>query len=312
MNLRTARSVEDFVGMAGDPDGYAETVADMWASGESRPDWSFILEDGGERLGRIAYRVDETCQPEFLGDLPSHELFVYGWWLPWEHDPRHAGTTLVSRSVEQLPEDLPNVVQLRLNAAFHAHVGVRVQVAEASGFELFQEKEGVLWEDDGVPVQVSDRLRFHPVSEVGREAYRSVLGSAGRGTLDRNDRYYYRLAGEQNWSNVFMSFLGPDDEDMWLLGSFPDGTPVGFVGVSPFDEPDVATIAFVGVAPEHRGHRYIDDLLTAGNAVAQRRGFRSVLSDVDTVNAPMLAAMERNGHHADRHPWHVWHYRMAR
>jgi GNAT superfamily N-acetyltransferase len=310
MNLRTARSVEDFVGMPGDPDGYAATVVDMWESGESCPEWSFILEDAGDRVGRIAYRTEETCRPEFLGDLPSHELFVYGWWLPWEHDP--TSVALIAGSLEELPDDLPSLVQLRLNAAFHSHVGVRREVAETSGFALFQEKEGVLWEDGGAAVQVPDRLRFQPVSEVGREAYRAVLGSVGRDTLDRNDQYYYRLAGEENWSNVFMSFLGPADEDTWLLGSLPDGTPVGFVGVSSFDAPDVATIAFIGVAPEHRGRRYIDDFLLAGTAAAQRKGFRSILSDVDTVNTPMLDAMERNGHRADRHPWHTWHYRMPR
>ncbi len=298
--------------MPGDPDDYGATVTRLWESGEGRREWSFVLEDAGERVGRIAYRIEETCQRELLGDLPPYELFVYGWWLPWEHHPIQAGATLIAGSVERLPEDLPALVQLRLNAAFHSDIDERVQVAEASGFELFQEKEGVLWENGGTVVQVPDRLRFQPVSEVGREPYRAVLASAGRGTLDRNDRYYYRLAGEENWSNVFMSFLAPDDEDTWLMGSLPDGTPVGFVGVSHFMEPDVATIAFIGVAPDHRGHHYIDDLLLAGTAAAQRRGFRSILSDVDTLNAPMLSAMERNGHHAGRHPWHIWHYRMRR
>jgi GNAT superfamily N-acetyltransferase len=297
--------------MPGDPDDYAATIAAMWESGESRSEWSFLLEEQGKRVGRIAYLVEETCQPEYLGDLPSHELFAYGWRLPWDEDPLAVGQVLLADSIAQLPDELPAIVQLRLNAAFHSHVATRVAVAEAASFELFQEKEGVLWEDDGTPLQLSERLDFRSVSEAGRDAYRAVLGSVGRGTLDRNDQYYYRLAGEENWSNVFMSFLAPEDEDMWMLGLL-DGIPIGFVAVSPFDEPDVATIAFVGVAPEHRGHRYIDDLLQAGNAAARHRGFRSMLSDVDTLNAPMLAAMERNGHYADRHPWHVWHFRLPR
>jgi RimJ/RimL family protein N-acetyltransferase len=306
MNLRTARSVQDFVG----PEGETETVAGMWESGESRPEWSFILEDGGHRLGRIAYRVEDTCQPEFLGDLPPRELYVYGWEMSWNDTVPEAGRALVGESIRRLPDTLPELVQVRLNAEFHSHIPTRLEIIEAVGFELFQEKEGVLWEDDGVPVQVPDRLRFPSVSEVGREPYRAVLGSTGRGTLDRNDRYYYELAGEENWSNVFMSFV--EDQDMWLLGVLEDGTPVGFVAVSAFEEPDTATITFIGVHPDHRGRGYINDLLLAGTAAAQRRGFRSILSDVDTLNAPMLAAMERNGHHADRHPWHVWHYRMPR
>ena len=40
-----------------------------------------------------------------------------------------------------------------------------------------------------------------------------------------------------------------------------------------------------------------------------RRGFTSILSDTDVLNAPMIAAFERAGHYAGVRPWHVWHYR---
>jgi hypothetical protein len=33
-----------------------------------------------------------------------------------------------------------------------------------------------------------------------------------------------------------------------------------------------------------------------------------MLSDVDIENTPMMAAMERAGHHADVRPWHIWHH----
>jgi ribosomal protein S18 acetylase RimI-like enzyme len=69
----------------------------------------------------------------------------------------------------------------------------------------------------------------------------------------------------------------------------------------------MATITFVGVLPAHRGNGYIDDLLAAGTAVAQRNGFATILSDVDTENTPMMAAMERAGHHPGARTWHVWH-----
>ena len=81
------------------------------------------------------------------------------------------------------------------------------------------------------------------------------------------------------------------------------------VAISPFDEPGTATIAYIGVLPEHRGNGYVDDLLAAGTAAAQRAGFTRILSDVDTENHPMLAAMERAGHHASATPWHVWSHR---
>ena len=48
-----------------------------------------------------------------------------------------------------------------------------------------------------------------------------------------------------------------------------------------------------------------------GRLAARSRGFGVDLSDVDTVNAPMVVAMERNGHRSDVRPWHVWAYRRS-
>ena len=105
-----------------------------------------------------------------------------------------------------------------------------------------------------------------------------------------------------------MTYLDEEYAPMWLLGELPTGEPVGFVAVSDFGEPDTVTIAYIGVLPAHRGNGYIDDLLLAGTAAAQGRGFTSMLSDVDTLNTPTIAAMERAGHHAGVRPWHVWHH----
>lgn len=65
----------------------------------------------------------------------------------------------------------------------------------------------------------------------------------------------------------------------------------------------------MGVLPEHRGRGYVDDLLAAGTAAAQRKGYVSMLDPVDTLNSPMDAAMVRGGHRRGVRPWHVWHPR---
>jgi GNAT superfamily N-acetyltransferase len=132
----------------------------------------------------------------------------------------------------------------------------------------------------------------------------------GAGTLDRNDAWYRDLAGEANWSSVFMTFLDDRDAPTWLMGRHPDGDPVGIVAVSAFDEPGTATITMIGVVPEHRGHGYIDDLIPAGTAAARGAGFTSMLSDADVLTIPMATAFQRNGHRGSIRPWHSWHYRF--
>jgi diamine N-acetyltransferase len=138
------------------------------------------------------------------------------------------------------------------------------------------------------------------------------MGRCQVGTLDRNDRYYLGLCGIQGWGDEMTGVLDPADTSSWLAALDPaSGEPVGFVALGGFDDPATATIVHIGVVPEARGRGYVHDLLAAANRAARARGFRAVLSDVDTENGPMLAAMERAGHVAGRRPWHIWHDRLS-
>ncbi len=295
-----------------------ETVEDLWSSGASRPDWCFVVERDGRTVGRAGFVVRPTCPPEFLGDLPAEELFVYGLWLPWEDDDwLDAGTALLREALAKASPELPNVLQTRLNPEWHDHLDQRRAVFETLGMNLFQEKQGHYWRDDGSYVQVPDRLTFTSIQDTGVERYREVLGRCGADTLDRNDRWYRTMAGERNWSGVFMTMLDEEnDRSLWLLGALADGEDVGFVAVNDFDDAEfgvanTATVTFIGVLPEHRGNGYINDLLLGGTAAAQRSGHVAILSDVDTLNLPMHNAMERCAHRSDVRTWHIWHHRGA-
>jgi ribosomal protein S18 acetylase RimI-like enzyme len=200
-------------------------------------------------------------------------------------------------------------IDARINAADHPAPGRARAVLEAAGFGLLQEKEGFVWTDDGTPVHVPARLTFRSLRDVGEDAFIAAMAAGCAATLDRNDRYFYALVGPEGWGREMMGYAGPGDEDSWWLAHDVSGALVGYVMLSPFGEEGVGTIAHIGVVPGQRGRGYVHDLLQRTNAGAQERGFSSVLSDVDVRNAPMLAAMERAGHHAGVRPWHIWHYR---
>ena len=134
------------------------------------------------------------------------------------------------------------------------------------------------------------------------------MARAGRDTLDRNDRWYRDHMDEAHWAAQMMEYLQEEDSGSWLVASDAAGDPVGMVAVSTFD-PGVATVTFIGVVPEHRGHGYGHDLLQAATSAAYGRGFEEMLSDVDTLNPPMIDTMRSAGHLDGVRPWHIWHYR---
>ncbi|HJQ90253.1 MAG TPA: hypothetical protein VJ950_00975 [Acidimicrobiia bacterium] len=83
--VRTVNDVDEFVGVLGDPEDYADSVSGLWDSGESRPGWCFLLKDDSAQVGRVGFRVSPTVSdPSRLGSLPAEELFVYGLHLRWE------------------------------------------------------------------------------------------------------------------------------------------------------------------------------------------------------------------------------------
>ena len=312
MHIHTVSSLDEFVGFPGEPEGFPASVADLWSSGRSGPDFCFVARAGGERLGRIGFRVEHTL-PEHVGaeldSLPEQEVFAYGLELPWQGDWRGTGDPLLETALGWAKQELPDDPQLRINAETHSHVERRRAMVEEAGFLLFQEKEGVLWSDSGRPVRVPARLRYFTMAEIGSEPVVELVSSVAAETLDRNDRHYSSHMSSEDWARVYVSLF--ERPELTVLG-FVEDEPVGFAAVSPFDEGATATITFIGVAPEHRGNGFVDDLLLEATARAAGAGFRRILSDVDVENLPMLAAMERCGHRAKDTPWHVWHYRAKR
>jgi hypothetical protein len=148
--VRTVNDVDEFVGVPGDPDGYTDTVKGLWDSGESQPDWCFLIEDGPTNLGRVGFRVSPTVSdPSLQGSLPAQELFVYGLHLQWEDDYLKAGRRLIAEATAAVSAELPELLEVRINNSVHPFAEERVHLMNDMGMHLFQEKDGFFWSDDG-------------------------------------------------------------------------------------------------------------------------------------------------------------------
>lgn len=279
----------------------AETLRELWADGSGRPDWTLIAEDGGCPVGRAAL----FTQPFGCG-LDMREGRLAGLWLADGTTRATAGELL--HAVVELARGVTPFIERRLNPEMQRDIPLWRAVLEDAGFTLFQEKEGFVWTDHGQELPEPQHLEFRSLAEVGRDAYASAMAATIPGTLDRNDRFYLEACGPLGWGREMAAAAEPEDEPTWLVAYEADGTLAGYVGVGVFEE-GVGTIAHIGVVPHRRGRGYVDELLREANRAARRGAYRSMLSDVDTLNAPMLAAMERNGHEAGIRPWHVWAYR---
>jgi len=305
--------VEDWLAI-GEADPANERMAGRilaaWADGSGGPELTFVAQDAsGTPVGRLAF----TYGPVATALPDVHEALAIGLFVPWdEPEAIEIGRRLVVDGLAALP---PSVIALdgHANPEYMVASDARRAIFEAAGLPLFQEKEGFLWTPEDSPAPPAEpRLTFRSVADVGDGFYAQTMSRCTEGTLDRQDRYYAALVGRDGWGPEMLNFLTEADAPGWLLAYDAAGAVVGYVAIGAFGEETRGTIMHVGVVPEQRGNGYIDELLAAGNEAALHRGFATVLSDVDVLNAPMLAAMERAGHHAAATPWHVHHYRLER
>jgi RimJ/RimL family protein N-acetyltransferase len=79
---------------------------------------------------------------------------------------------------------------------------------------------------------------------------------------------------------------------LWRIG-YANSEPVGVILPTANDGGPV--LNYVGVVPEHRGHRVVDELLDETARLHRETGARRIRADTDIDNHAMVAAFERAG-----------------
>jgi GNAT superfamily N-acetyltransferase len=245
----------------------------------------------------------ELGQAEVFERCPR-EPFIAG--ITWADGHSDAARAVMVAAAD----DAEGPVHVHTNATQHDPVEPRLSLLGDCGFELFQEKEGLWWADDGGELPQPHSLVMRSMAELGREPFVALIESCMVGTLDRTDRLTIQRHGSTDWAAAFVEqHATAADEASWLMASIPGGEVVGFVGLVERDAAEhLGTIALIGVTPSQRGRRYSDQLLYAAHHAARNRGFTAILSHTDAINLPMLNAFARVGASADTHPWHKWHH----
>jgi len=72
------------------------------------------------------------------------------------------------------------------------------------------------------------------------------------------------------------------------------GTPTGFA--LPTRTASAASVGYLAVLPEHRGHGYVTDLLAEITRQHAHRGAPKITGTTDATNTPMAAAFDRGGY----------------
>jgi RimJ/RimL family protein N-acetyltransferase len=290
-------SLDPFLAVA--PEHAAEQaryVGDMFERGAMRPAWCFVAEVDGRVVGRYGFWSLPTIDhPEAIvlldvvgagvaRDAVAAELRAHA--LAGASEAR---STTLGHVLDDPPQWPQWQIELETRARWLESAGFGRRRATAR-FELTN--------DDAVGQVVrSARLWFRDFETIGERASLDAIERVSAGSLDQYTRDERdRLGSEAEARQTFDELRSMEFEPSWWELAFDaGGRLVGLVMST--RAPTFATIGYIGIVPEQRGHGYVNDLLARGTSTLRRVAEGQVIrADTDVDNAPMADAFERAGY----------------
>lgn len=268
----------------------ADRLTEELGTGNYRPEWSWIAEQAGQPVGRALWWGRTGAErPATLDCLTTTA-----------RGPAAAeiGAALVRAGLDAFGAGTPLEYNVDVApiwtgdpAAVEA-VRWRHDAAHLGGFTRTTERISFArTETDPTPPR-SNRLRFSPAEDT---MFRALFAAVAPGSLDDHTNDMVAREGIDALADDDLEFYRslPGERQAWKTAHLPDGTTVGFI--IPTRTAYDASISYLGILPEHRGHGYVHDLLAEMTHVHHDNGQARIVGTTDAANTPMRAAFERAG-----------------
>lgn len=270
----------------------------MFTQGAMRQDWCFVLEVQGKIAGRLAFWT-------LPGSKQATDLVL--WELPWKeteclslgsHFLREVFTLMAGNLSESLGYVLDSPSSSPHWQTDHQE---RRNVLEALGFRISRETNRFEWH---APIEAAilpsnethDPIVYRNLSDVGEAAFVDAIMRVSQFTHDQQITEKRLEKGPLAQAQEMFQDLQQIkyEPEWWQLAYTAKNELIGFL--MPTVSPTFATIGYIGVLPEQRGHGYIDQLLKRATDVLVQAGETYIRADTDVKNTPMAKAFLRAGY----------------
>jgi RimJ/RimL family protein N-acetyltransferase len=267
-----------------------QQLTEELATGNYRPEWTWIAEQDGRLVGRaLWWGATDADAPATLDCLTVS---------PGTTGPADVGAALIQVGLAAFPDraglefNVDVTVAWETNPAAVEAVNWRHEAAHRGGFSRTTERVSFARTADDPKPPRSTRLSFAPAADA---SFRALFAAVASGSLDGHTIDMVAREGIDALADDDLAFYLslPGERDAWRTAAHPDGTTIGFI--VPTRTAYDASISYLGVLPEHRGHGYVHDLLAEMVHVHHDSGQSRIVGTTDAVNTPMRTAFERAG-----------------
>ena len=166
-----------------------------------------------------------------------------------------------------------------------------------------------VWNEPRGLVDVPKRLTYQSVDASNQAEFMDMVSQVMSTSVDKNDQKAVELHGAKATAERFVK-EAPDHfvvNHAWWQIAYNGTTSIGFVQPvlypdSQKDDLEEATIYYIGVLPEYRGHNYAYDLLCKATRLMQEFGVWRIYCDTDVDNIAMINTFRRVGYKQDGEP----------
>lgn len=266
---------------------FKDRILKAWQEKRSYPEWCFVVEEDGRFIARVAFDI-------FLSE--PRNLMVWGHYAPEGEAYLKTGQVLFRGAIEELKGKGFRLIEHHLYGKDDIKFNESKELFLSSGFEIHQEKKNYLFTKEQLP-QLSGRLIFKSLREVGEDKYISAVKIVTEKTLDSYDeKDVMELGIEEVARSNFYGLKDIDyNEEWWKLAYEHNGDFIGLIVPQKFNE-KVGAINYIGVDPQKRGNGYVKDLLIMGTSILKDDGVDEIIADIDVNNFPMENALKSVGY----------------
>jgi ribosomal protein S18 acetylase RimI-like enzyme len=268
----------------------AARLTDELESRTYRLEWSWLAEQAGHTVGRaLWWGMADASRPSTLDCLTVSD---------GERVPGRIGAALIRAGLDTFGQGAAVEFNVDVSpkwqedAATVEAVRWREEAARAGGFSRTTERISFARSNsDPLPAK-SDRVRFVTAPD---GSFHHLFAQVATGTLDAHTLDMVAREGLDALADDDLAFYLslPGDRESWRVATLVDGTTVGFI--IPTRTAYDASISYLGVLPEFRGHGYVHDLLAEMVHLHHDHGELRIVGTTDASNSPMRNAFERAG-----------------